>query len=84
MGSHERRDCLAASRAVACHFAWDFVARSPFQTATERDAAHGTIAVDADLGEDLDGELAAVPLGSACTTVTAGSGRRRRRRDGRP
>ena len=62
VGSHERRDCLAASRAVACHFAWDFVARSPFHTATSATPPTAR-SVDADLGEDLDRELAALPLG---------------------
>ena len=65
VGSHERRDCLAASRAVACHFACDFAARSPFQTATERDGRPRHDAVDADLGQHLDGELAAVALRAA-------------------
>ena len=53
---------MAASRAVARHFARDLAARSPFQTATERDAAHGTMRADADLGQHLDRELAAVAL----------------------
>ena len=42
-GNHDRRACLAASRAVERQRASDFAARSPFQTATERAAAHGTI-----------------------------------------
>ena len=41
-GCQARRACLAASRAVACHFAWARAARSPFQTATLRVAAQGT------------------------------------------
>ena len=62
-GNHARRDCFAASRAVARHRASDLSARSPRQTATDRAAAHGTTVGDADLGEHLDGELAAVALG---------------------
>ena len=75
VGSHERRDCLAASRAVACHFACDFAARSPFQTATEREAAHGTIRSTPTSVSTSTASSPRSPLGSAWTTVIAGSGR---------
>ena len=74
VGSHERRDCLAASRAVACHFACDFAARSPFQTATERAAAHGTIRSTPTSVSTSTASSPRSPLGSACTTVKAGLG----------
>ena len=62
-GCQARRACLAASRAVLCHFACDFAARSPFQTATLRAAAQGHDPRRTDLGQHLDRELAAVALG---------------------
>ena len=43
-GSRSRRDCLAASRAVACHLASARSPRSPDQRTIERDACQGTIA----------------------------------------
>ena len=79
-GNHARRACLAASRAVERQRARDFAARSPFQTATLRAAAHGTIRGDADLGQHLDGELAAVALGQRLDHHERGSGAGSRRR----
>ena len=64
----------------------DFAARSPFQTATLRAAAHGTIGCDADLGEHLDRELAAVALGERLhddQPRASGRGSWRRRRPDR-
>ena len=82
-GNQARRACLAASRAVPRHRASDLAARSPRHTATDRAAAHGTIVGDADLGEHLDGELAAVALGQRLhdgdRRVGLGHGVRRRR-----
>ena len=72
VGNHERRACLAASRAVADHFACDLVARSPRQTATDRDAAHGTIMSTPISVSISTASSPRSPLGSACTTVTDG------------
>ncbi len=74
-GSHDRRDCLPASRAVARHFASDFAARSPRQTPTQRAAAHGTIRSAPISVSTSTASSARSPLGIACTTVTVGIGR---------
>ena len=76
-GSHDRRACLAASRAVARQRASDFAARSPFQTATRREAAHGTIRATPISVSTSTASSPRSPLGSAWTTTTAGSGSRR-------
>src|SRR6478735_2022595 len=74
LGNHERRACLAASRAVARHLASDFAARSPFQTATLRDAAHGTTRATPISVSTSTASSPRSPLGSACTTTTSGAG----------
>ena len=61
-GSQARRDCLAASRAVARHLARARSPRSPCHRVMERSADHGKHGVDADLGHQLDRELAPVAL----------------------
>lgn len=62
-GTHSRRDCLAASRAVSRQRSSDFAARSPCQRTMERDACHASTRRAADLGGQLHGRLAAVSLG---------------------
>ena len=74
-GSQARRACLADSRAVARHFASDLTARSPRHTATQRDAAQGTIrSVPISVSTET-ASSARSPFGIACTTVTCGAGR---------
>ncbi len=71
-GATARRACLAASRAVERQRASDFSARSPFQTATERDAAHGTIRLTPTSVSTSTASSPRSPFGSACTTTNAG------------
>ena len=74
-GNHDRRACLAASRAVERQRDSDFTARSPFQTATLRDAAQGTIRAAPISVSISTASSPRSPLGSACTTTSSGSGR---------
>ena len=73
-GNHARRDCFAASRAVACHLASDFAARSPRQTATEREAAQGTIRATPISVSTSTASSPRSPFGNAWTTTTSGLG----------
>ena len=73
-GNHARRACFAASRAVVRQRASDFSARSPRQTATDRDAAHGTMVATPTSVRTSTASSPRSPLGSAWTTVTHGSG----------
>ena len=61
-GCQVRRDCLAASRAVERQRASPLAIRSPFHTATERVGRPRHDPGHADLGEQLDGQLAPVAL----------------------
>ena len=75
-GNHARRACFAASRAVACHLASDFAARSPRQTATDRAAAHGTIRATPISVSTSTASSPRSPFGRAWTTTTSGTGSR--------
>ena len=79
LGNHDRRACLAASRAVDRQRASDFAARSPFQTATLRAAAHGTISATPISVSTSTASSPRSPFGIAWTTTTAGLGRGSRR-----
>ena len=83
-GTTTRRACLAASRAVERQRASDFAARSPFQTATLRAAAHGTIRATPTSVSTSTASSPRSPFGIAWTTVdrrARRAARRRRRRD---
>ena len=80
----DRRACLAASRAVACHVGQGLrgALALPDRDGARRGPRHDP--ADADLGEHLDRELAPVALGQRLDDGDAGSGvglgdRRRRR-----
>ena len=72
VGNHERRDCLAASRAAERHLASDFSTRSPFQRAIEREADQGTITSTPTSVSISTASSPRSPFGSACTTISRG------------
>ena len=78
-GIQARRDCLAASRAVARHLATERSPRAPCQTGTQRAAAHGTMRSTPASVISSTASSPRSPLGMAWTTVIAGSGRGTRR-----
>ena len=71
-GNHERRDCLAASRAVLRHLASALACLSPRQTDTELEAAHGTITSTPTSVSISTASSPRSPFGIACTTTTRG------------
>ena len=74
-GTHARRDCLAASRAVDRHRASERAPRSPVQTATQRAAVQGTMRSTPTSVRPSTAASPRSPFGMAWTTVIAGSGR---------
>ena len=73
-GSHGRRACLAASRAVAAHFSRARTPRSPRHWATERDAAQGTISSTPTSVIACTASSPRSPLAMPCTTTMRGTG----------
>ena len=73
-GIHARRDCLAASRAVARHFASERAPRSALPHGTQRAAAQGMIRSTPTSVISSTASSPRSPLGMAWTTVIAGSG----------
>ena len=65
---------MAASRAVARHLSADFAARSPFHTATQREAAQGTTTATPTSVSTSTASSPRSPFGSAWTTTTLGTG----------
>ena len=73
-GTHARRLCLAASRAVRRHFSSALSPRAPCHCAIDRAAAHGTISSTPSSVIVSTASSARSPLGSAWTTTRRGSG----------
>ena len=74
VGNHVRRACLAASRAVDRHLSADFAARSPFHTATQREAAQGTTTATPTSVSTSTASSPRSPFGNAWTTTMLGTG----------
>ena len=74
VGNHTRRACLAASRAVVRHLSADFAARSPFHTATQREAAQGTTTATPTSVSTSTASSPRSPFGNAWTTTMLGTG----------
>ncbi len=72
-GSHGRRACLAASRAVATHFSRARSPRASRQRATDRVAAQGTISSTPTSVIACTASSPRSPLAIPCTTTSRGS-----------
>ena len=73
-GSHDRIDCLIASRTIVAQRWRPFSAFGPSQRETERAAAHGTIASTPSSVAACTASSSRSPFASACTSVIRGAG----------
>ncbi len=73
-GHHARRDCLAASRAVARHFSSERAPRSPCHCWTQRAAIHGTISSTPTSVASSTASSPRSPLASAWARTRRGAG----------